>query len=62
MLIVTDFLFPDFFEDYKKRIPVAEQSDMMAAYYKRLTGDNEEEKLDCADAWVSSCISPNDRR
>ncbi|KAE9975973.1 hypothetical protein EG328_002899 [Venturia inaequalis] len=47
----ADFLFPDFFEDYKKRIPVAEQGDMMAAYYKRLTGDNEEEKLDCADAW-----------
>ncbi|QDS75806.1 hypothetical protein FKW77_000245 [Venturia effusa] len=47
----ADFLFPDYFEDYKKRIPVSEQNDMMAAYYKRLTGDNEEEKVDCADAW-----------
>lgn len=38
-------LFPDYFEEYKKAIPEPERGDMMAAYYKRLTGDNEEEKL-----------------
>lgn len=44
-------LFPDFFEEYKKVIPEAERKDMMAAYYKRLTGDNIEEQYRCAAAW-----------
>lgn len=38
-------LFPDYFDAYKKVIPEDERDDMMRAYYKRLTGDNEEEKL-----------------
>lgn len=41
----ADMLFPEYFEPYKAIIPEAERGDMMAAYYKRLTGDNEEEKL-----------------
>lgn len=41
----ADMLFPDFFEAYNAVIPVEERGDMMKAYYKRLTGDNEEEKL-----------------
>lgn len=41
----ADMLFPDFFDKYKSVIPEAERGDMMAAYYKRLTGDNEEEQL-----------------
>ncbi|PSS16957.1 hypothetical protein M430DRAFT_51279 [Amorphotheca resinae ATCC 22711] len=49
----ADMLFPDFFEAYKAVIPVEERGDMMKAYYKRLTGDNEEEKLKCAGAWSS---------
>lgn len=28
-----------------------ERGDLMSAYYRRLTGDNEEEKLRCAKAW-----------
>ncbi|KAF8861899.1 proline iminopeptidase [Acephala macrosclerotiorum] len=47
----ADMLFPDFFDAYKAAIPVEERGDMMQAYYKRLTGDNEEEKLKCAGAW-----------
>lgn len=35
---------PDF-EPYKAMIPEAERGDMMAAYYKRLTGDDEQERL-----------------
>jgi proline iminopeptidase len=50
----ANFLFPDFFEDYKNQIPLAEQGDLMGAYYKRLTGDDEEKKLACAGAWVYS--------
>jgi proline iminopeptidase len=41
----ADMLFPDFFDAYKSVIPEAERGDMMGAYYKRLTGDNEEDKL-----------------
>jgi len=41
----ADRLFPDYFEPYKAVIPVEERGDMMKAYYKRLTGDDEEEKL-----------------
>jgi len=41
----ADFIFPDYFDKYKAAIPEAERGDMMAAYYKRLIGDNEEEKL-----------------
>ncbi|EMR62227.1 putative proline iminopeptidase protein [Eutypa lata UCREL1] len=47
----ASFLFADFFDDYEAVIPESERGDMMQAYYKRLTGDNEEEKLRCADAW-----------
>lgn len=38
-------LFPDYFEPFEAAIPEEERGDMMKAYYKRLTGDNEEEKL-----------------
>lgn len=41
----ADMLFPDYFDAYKKVIPEAERGDIVKAYYKRLTGDNEEEKL-----------------
>jgi proline iminopeptidase len=49
----ADMLFPDYFEPYQACIPEAERGDMIAAYYRRLTGDNEEEKLKCASAWSS---------
>ncbi|KUJ14049.1 proline iminopeptidase [Mollisia scopiformis] len=49
----ANMLFPDYFEQYRACIPEAERGDMIAAYYKRLTGDNEEEKLKCASAWVT---------
>jgi proline iminopeptidase len=41
----ADMLFPDLFDAYKAAIPEVERGDMMDAYYKRLTGDNEDEKL-----------------
>lgn len=47
----ADMLFPDFFDAYKAVIPVEERGDMMKAYYKRLTGDDEAEQLRCASAW-----------
>lgn len=47
----ADMLFPDFFEPYQEAIPEEERGDMIKAYYKRLKGDNEQEKLKCASAW-----------
>ncbi len=47
----TDALFPDAWEKFVAPIPEAERGNLMAAYYKRLTGDNEEEKIACARAW-----------
>jgi proline iminopeptidase len=44
-------LFPDAFETYLAPIPEAERDDLIAAYYKRLTGDDEGERLACAKAW-----------
>ncbi|KAK7953476.1 proline iminopeptidase [Apiospora saccharicola] len=48
----ANFIFPDYFEAYKNAIPEAERGDLMQAYYKRLTNDDDEdEQLKCADAW-----------
>ena len=33
-------------------IPQDEREDLISAYYKRLTGPNEEEKVKCAKAWA----------
>ena len=44
-------LFADVWETYLAPIPAAERSDLVAAYYKRLTGDNPQEQLACAKAW-----------
>jgi proline iminopeptidase len=41
----SDMMFPDYFDAYKAVIPADERGDMMAAYYRRLTGDDEVEKL-----------------
>ena len=60
----ANMIYPDYYDKYKEVIPVEERGDMMAAYYKRLTGDNEEEKLKwyehypTQDAWiVLTCAS-----
>jgi proline iminopeptidase len=44
-------LFPDAWEDYLAAIPPAERGDLVDAYYRRLTGDDEDEKLRAALAW-----------
>ncbi|WP_158902291.1 prolyl aminopeptidase [Burkholderia sp. L27(2015)] len=47
----ASWLFPDLWEEYLAPIPLAERSDMMAAYRRRLTGDDEAVKLAAARAW-----------
>ncbi|MBN3751585.1 prolyl aminopeptidase [Paraburkholderia sp. Tr-20389] len=47
----ASWLFPDLWEEYLAPIPVNERDDLMAAYHRRLTGDDETAKLDAARAW-----------
>ena len=47
----ADALFPDLWEGYLAPIPPDERHDMVAAYYRRLTGGNTDEQIACARAW-----------
>ncbi|XP_071958543.1 probable proline iminopeptidase [Antedon mediterranea] len=42
------YVFPDFYKDFIAPIPENERGEILQAYYRRLTGDNEEEKHRCA--------------
>lgn len=44
-------IFPDAWEKYLAPIPPAERTDMVSAYYKRLTSDHLEERIAAAKAW-----------
>ncbi|WJW75633.1 prolyl aminopeptidase [Thiohalobacter sp. IOR34] len=44
-------LFPDYWEDFLDPIPPAERDDLMAAYHRRLTGDDEVQRMAAAKAW-----------
>src|SRR5262245_47241786 len=44
-------IFPDAWQNYVAPIPREERGDMIAAYYRRLTGDDPAERLRCARAW-----------
>lgn len=47
----ADALYPDAWEDFVRPIPEAERGDLMAAYYKRLTGDDRTAQIEAAKAW-----------
>ena len=47
----TSWMFPDVFEAYLAPIPEEQRDDMIAAYYKRLTSDDEDTRLEAARAW-----------
>ena len=44
-------LFPDYWEDYLKPVPAEERHEMVAAYYRLLTGSNEIARMAAAKAW-----------
>jgi proline iminopeptidase len=44
-------IFPDVWEQYVRVIPENERGDMISAYYRRLTSDNESVRLEAARAW-----------
>ncbi|MET0386058.1 MAG: prolyl aminopeptidase [Polyangiales bacterium] len=57
-------IFPDAFEQYLAPIPPEERSDMMQAYYKRLTGPDAAVRVQAAKAWslweaVTSTLRPS---
>lgn len=44
-------VFPDYWEDFIHPIAPEERGDMIAAYYRCLTGDNEIQQMSAAKAW-----------
>jgi proline iminopeptidase len=44
-------LFPDAWEDYVAPIPPAERTDLVGAYYRRLTSDDPTVRVEAARAW-----------
>lgn len=44
-------LLPDYWQDYLQPIPVAERDHLVAAYHRRLTGDDELARMAAAKAW-----------
>ena len=46
-------IFPDAWERFLAPIPEVERGDLMGAYYKRLMGDDIDERRRCAVAWSS---------
>nr|BFD60943.1 prolyl aminopeptidase [Bdellovibrio sp. CKG001]BFD68553.1 prolyl aminopeptidase [Bdellovibrio sp. HAGR004] len=44
-------IFPDVWDEYLKPIPQNERHDLVAAYYKRLTHENADIRLEAAKAW-----------
>lgn len=57
-------LFPDAWEGFLTPIPEAERGDLLTAYHRRLTSDNEAQRLEAARAWSmwearTSMLLPN---
>ena len=44
-------IFPDHWEDFLRPIPAAERGDLLHAYYRRLTGEDEVARMAAAKAW-----------
>jgi len=44
-------IYPDYWQQYSQVIPEEERGDMVAAFYRRLTGENELERMAAAKAW-----------
>ena len=47
----ASMLFPDRWEQFLAPIPEGERGDLMTAYHRRLTGDDQAVQLECAKAW-----------
>jgi len=47
----ADWFYPDGWETFTAPIPEDERDDLLSAYHRRLTGEDEAVKLACAKAW-----------
>jgi proline iminopeptidase len=47
----ASWIYPDVWEQYRDVIPPEERGDMLAAYYRRLTSDDEAVRIEAARAW-----------
>lgn len=47
----ASWLYPDYWADFLAPIPAEEQANLVSAYYKRLTSDDEATRLAAARAW-----------
>jgi proline iminopeptidase len=60
----SSWIFPDAWQDYLNHIPVDERSDLLSAYYKRLTSSDPAVQRAAAKVWSvwegrTSCLIPN---
>ena len=58
-------IFPDYWQDYLKPIPQAERHDLLHAYHRLLTGEDEVKRMAAAKAWSiwegrTASLLPND--
>ena len=44
-------IFPDYWDEFMKAVPEAERSDLITAYYSRLTGEDELARMAAAKSW-----------
>lgn len=61
----TSALFPEYWEDFIAPVPESERGDMIQAYYKILTGEDDVAKMRAAEAWSiwegrTACLQTND--
>lgn len=47
----ANHIYPDAWQEYLKPIPSEEQDDLVAAYYRRLTSEDHQVRLEAAQAW-----------
>ena len=47
----ASYIFPDAWEEYLKPIPPEERDDLISAYYKRLTAEDRQVRIEAARAW-----------
>jgi proline iminopeptidase len=47
----ASWIYPDVWEQYRDVIPPAERGDMLSAYHRRLTSDDEATRVEAARAW-----------
>lgn len=48
----ASWLFPDYWEEFLRPIPEGERADLVAAYYRRLTGEDELARMGAAKTWA----------